>query len=181
MTMEFRNAAFTANGYIDMEISHPVYGWIPFTASPDDVEPLGPELFAAAQDSAVPYAPEPIDLDVLTESLCAQIDTDAENARKKYITAGDGQAMTYQRKVDQARAYLAATDPVDADYPALSNEVGITGADCAEVATVIMTMFAAWEQIGDQIEQMRLARKKAIREAATFAEKQDAYAAAEWP
>lgn len=30
---------------IDCEIEHPVFGWIPFTASPDDVEAHGRELF----------------------------------------------------------------------------------------------------------------------------------------
>lgn len=30
---------------IDCEIDHPVFGWIPFTASPDDVEAYGRELF----------------------------------------------------------------------------------------------------------------------------------------
>lgn len=55
--MEFRDPVFTANGYIDMEINHPDYGWIPFTASPDDTEPHGQVLFDAAQDVAAEYVP----------------------------------------------------------------------------------------------------------------------------
>lgn len=31
---------------IDCEIEHPVFGWIPFTANPQDVEEHGRELFA---------------------------------------------------------------------------------------------------------------------------------------
>lgn len=34
---------------IDLEINHPTFGWIPFTASPDDVEDHGREIHAAAE------------------------------------------------------------------------------------------------------------------------------------
>jgi hypothetical protein len=47
MTM-FRNPRFNALGTIDGEIEHPQLGWVPFTASPDDPEPLGQALYAAA-------------------------------------------------------------------------------------------------------------------------------------
>lgn len=33
---------------IDVELKHPEYGWIPFTASPDDPEELGRDIYAAA-------------------------------------------------------------------------------------------------------------------------------------
>jgi hypothetical protein len=48
--MDFRNAVYSsADGQqIDMEIDHPVFGWAPFTARPDDPEPLGRDLYAAA-------------------------------------------------------------------------------------------------------------------------------------
>ena len=44
--MNSRNPKHNAVGTIDLEIEHPVYGWIPFTASPDDAE--GAELYAQA-------------------------------------------------------------------------------------------------------------------------------------
>lgn len=47
--MEARNPKKTDTGAIDLEIYHPVHGWIPFTASPDDVEPHGRELYERAQ------------------------------------------------------------------------------------------------------------------------------------
>lgn len=43
-----RNPVFTVDGRIDCEFNHPVYGWIPFTADPNDVEPHGREIFAQA-------------------------------------------------------------------------------------------------------------------------------------
>lgn len=33
---------------VDLEFNHPEFGWIPFTASPDDVEQHGRDIYAAA-------------------------------------------------------------------------------------------------------------------------------------
>ena len=54
---KYTNPVFKASGTIDMEINHPVYGPIPFTASSDDTEEHGRLLFADAQASAAPYVP----------------------------------------------------------------------------------------------------------------------------
>lgn len=57
--IEYRNPAYNENGTIDVEINHPDFGWIPFTASADDVEPHGRQIFNDLQDEAAPYvAPE---------------------------------------------------------------------------------------------------------------------------
>jgi len=42
--MNYRNAQYTKDGRIDCEIEHPKFGWIPFTADPDDVEDHSREL-----------------------------------------------------------------------------------------------------------------------------------------
>jgi hypothetical protein len=64
MTYPFRNAVYSsADGQqIDMEIEHPVYGWIPFTARGDDPEQLGRDLYAEALGGEVGsyVAPEPV-------------------------------------------------------------------------------------------------------------------------
>jgi hypothetical protein len=46
MEVKVRNVRRNPVGTIDMEIDHPAYGWIPFTASPNDVELHGRELYA---------------------------------------------------------------------------------------------------------------------------------------
>lgn len=48
--MDARNPEWgdPAHTYINLEINHPAYGWIPFTATPNDVEAHGREIFAAA-------------------------------------------------------------------------------------------------------------------------------------
>lgn len=65
--MNVRQLNFNAAGTIDCEIDHPEFGWIPFTASPDDVEPHGREIHARALTgefgAVAPYIePEPVPL-----------------------------------------------------------------------------------------------------------------------
>lgn len=65
MDIEFRNPVSTADGNIDMEINHPEFGWIPFTASPNDTEQLGRDLYAAASLGVVgTYTPMEPDLPI---------------------------------------------------------------------------------------------------------------------
>jgi hypothetical protein len=78
--MEYRNAKFTSQGTIDCEINHPEFGWIPFTASPDDHEQLGRDIYAAASPSATPYvAPPPPSADeLLAAERAAMVCTPAQ-------------------------------------------------------------------------------------------------------
>jgi len=66
--MEIKNPQWVDSGstMIDMEINHPEFGWIPFTANPNDVEALGRALYAEAVAGAfgpiaeyVPLTPVP--------------------------------------------------------------------------------------------------------------------------
>ena len=63
MDISFRNPIFTADNRIDCEIDHPIYGWIPFTADPNDPEQHGREIYAAALEAGpaayVPVPPHP--------------------------------------------------------------------------------------------------------------------------
>lgn len=47
-----RNPIFTVSGDIDCEINHPEFGWISFTASANDCEPMGRTLFDMARKGA---------------------------------------------------------------------------------------------------------------------------------
>lgn len=60
--MNFRNAAYNRHGTIDCEIEHPQFGWIPFTADPNDSEQIGREIHAAAVlgEVAAYVPPEPV-------------------------------------------------------------------------------------------------------------------------
>lgn len=105
----------------------------------------------------------------LKDRVKAQIDAEAERQRLRWITPGAGQAMTYARKVEQAKAVLSAVDPQPADYPMLAASIGIDGADIVGVANTVVAMDAAWEQIGAAIEAARLTAKQSVDAAGSMA------------
>lgn len=49
--MEVRSARFNRAGGIDCEINHPDFGWIPFTASADDIEEHGRSIYSQLMSS----------------------------------------------------------------------------------------------------------------------------------
>lgn len=49
--IEFRNVTPLSEDRFDCEIRHPQFGWIPFTADLDDVEPHGREIAKAIQET----------------------------------------------------------------------------------------------------------------------------------
>ena len=70
--MDARNPKYNADGSIDLEIEHPDFGWLPFTATPDDPEEFGRTLYAQvlAGDFGTisPYvAPQPTSAEILAE------------------------------------------------------------------------------------------------------------------
>ncbi len=46
--MKVRNPKYNRFGTVDCEVEHPTFGWIPFTASPDDAEAHGREVYHEA-------------------------------------------------------------------------------------------------------------------------------------
>ncbi|UYT57767.1 hypothetical protein OHI65_14955 [Brucella sp. MAB-22] len=148
-----------------------------FVSVPDAVEA---GWISNGRDFVKPPRSE-VDLTALKKALKIEIDDAAEVERLKYITPGEGQAMTYQQKVDEARAFKAASNPKAADYPVLSSEVGITAETLSEVADIVLAAFALWQQIGAAIEAVRLGAKRDIDAAADEAAARAIVDAIEWP
>lgn len=48
MMDQVRNVVELPDGRIDCEVDHPVLGWIPYTASADDCDKTGRDVFAVA-------------------------------------------------------------------------------------------------------------------------------------
>lgn len=62
--MEIRKPTYNENDTIDCEINHPEYGWIPFTADPNDCEENGRKIYTEIVEGKhgvispyVPYVP----------------------------------------------------------------------------------------------------------------------------
>lgn len=122
-----------------------------------------------------------LSLSQLKADLNSKVDAAAETERLRYITPGEGQAMTYQQKVDEARAFKLASDPQAADYPVLFSEVGITAPTLAEVADIVLAAFAQWQKIGAAIESIRLGAKRDINAARDEAAASSIFDAVTWP
>lgn len=71
--MEYRNAKYNSVGTIDCEINHPKFGWIPFTASPDDSQKYGRDLYASMRDIANEYTPPPPPPPPTKDEVAAQV------------------------------------------------------------------------------------------------------------
>ncbi|HEY9081352.1 hypothetical protein [Magnetovibrio sp.] len=119
------------------------------------------------------------------------IDAQAEAARLSYITPGDGQAMSYREKSDQARECLAAHTPASPPAPGvyvlLDSEVGIMKnadttitADAYEVAVVVEATRQAWLAVEATINRTRVQAKADIAAATTEAEIDAVLAALVW-
>ncbi|GFK94409.1 Prophage tail fiber assembly protein TfaE [Fundidesulfovibrio magnetotacticus] len=121
------------------------------------------------------------DMAAVTAYAEAVIDAQADQQLSPYMSLSAGRAMTYMAKEAQARAFLAASEPVAADYPLIAGEVGITGATPREVAETILAMSQAWHSIGAAIEAARLAAKKQVREAASPEAVQAVLDSLTWP
>lgn len=58
MELKYKNPVRNPSGAIDVDINHPVYGWVPFTADPNDCEEYGRELFAVLNKEVPQHAPD---------------------------------------------------------------------------------------------------------------------------
>jgi len=86
--MDFRNPKFNAHGGVDVEINHSKFGWIPFTASAEDIEAHGRDIHSDAlaagpaayvapppPDPSPPPAPDPVReaLDILAAAAAPEV------------------------------------------------------------------------------------------------------------
>jgi hypothetical protein len=94
--MKYRNPKYTVDGRIDCEIEHPQFGWILFTADPNDTEPHGRELFEtiSKEGDIADYVPPP---PPSSEEIAAQVRAE----RNELLTASDWTQVP-DAPVDQA-------------------------------------------------------------------------------
>lgn len=107
-------------------------------------------------------------IETIRADATRRIDAAAEAARLSFITRGAGQALEYAATEAEARAAVAAADPLDAnDYPWLTAElnaltaVGVT-TTLRGVAESVVAQADGWKAVGAQIKELRRAAKMAI-------------------
>jgi len=106
-----------------------------------------------------------LDLDVLRAVLWARIDSEAEVVRQRFLTPGAGQAMTYQRKEAEARAWTADNS---AAAPMLHAEAPARGMTVEALAAEVIGLADQWVAVGAAIEALRMGGKKAVTDAQTL-------------
>jgi len=106
-----------------------------------------------------------IDLDVIRSASLTGIDAQAELVRQSILTPGAGQAMTYQRKEAEARAWSLDNDTTT---PFLSAEAGARGMTIANLAAEVVQLADAWVAVGAAIEGLRMGAKAEIGRAANL-------------
>jgi hypothetical protein len=147
----------------------------------DPAQPTAPYVVAGWQ--YVDGAFQPADLEAFKTEGAARVNAAAEAARARFLTQGQGQAMTYEAKAAEARAYLAALlggTPVDEDYPFLKAEAEATGQAIGDLAGEVSQTSDAWTATGATIEGLRKGALLAITNAAT-ADDVIAAEAVTWP
>lgn len=111
--MQVKNLKYNAASTIDCEIEHPVYGWIPFTASPEDTESLGKEIYAKAVSGeygpVAPYVAPPVSREQQVVAIEAERDATIAagvlhfgtlyHADDTFLTEMLGRIMGYQAGV----------------------------------------------------------------------------------
>jgi hypothetical protein len=111
--MEYRNQVYTASKSIDCELNHPVYGWIPFTADPNDTgaEFDVVELYnrMAKDPDTRPYIKPPVIPPTLEEQ---------EGLRQAaYAAESDPLFFKYQRGDATRDEWLAKIQEIKFRYP----------------------------------------------------------------
>lgn len=132
-------------------------------AGSPNCKPVPPELAPTPTEQEVEdfYAAYIADPERLVEKKSAAkrtVDRRAEYIRRGYITFGDGQAMTYLRKEDEAEKYKTAGYPTigsPVDYPWIQAEMDATGLSGQQAADLILAQRDAWLTVGTAIEKER--------------------------
>lgn len=174
---------FSANSNITLLATFEGIGEVPFTASPDDPEAHGRELYARAIAGefgpVAPYVAPTKPLGAAIADAEVQIDAAASAARARFVSSGTGQDGAYVVKAQQAQAWAAAGYPADAVPPYVAAEAAAVGETARARADLIIATAAQWSDvIGPQIEAARIGGKAAVRAAADVAGVEAARAAA---
>jgi hypothetical protein len=133
--IEVRAPAFNSVGTIDCELNHPTLGWIKFTASPDDCEPMGRQVHTAlldgaagaikaySHDSAPRFVPSTI---TRRQALLALLDVGMLDDLEAAITAI---ASPVDKRKAQIEYDTAEWSRQNTWLKAITSEIGMTSSD----------------------------------------------------
>lgn len=135
--MDIRNAIHTQDGLIDCEVNHPVHGWIPFTASPDDTTELAVAVWADLQSATVAPATIPPHAEQAAEAIASVNRVHAQFLRDLTGGATIEERDTWKTKEEAARALIADT-ATEGQAAMLTLEAAGDGTDPLVLAQIII-------------------------------------------
>ncbi len=100
----------------------------------------------------------------LTAKAKAIIDKQAEELRSVMLSAGAGQAMSYQAKEAEARAW---TDDATTLTPLLAAQNAVTGETMQQASQAVIEKADSWAALAGAIEGVRLKAKREIDDASS--------------
>ena len=103
----------------------------------------------------------------LRRAAYVQIDTEAGNVRRNFITIAPGQDSVYQEKRLEADKVVANPAIAATEVPHIAAEAQMNGVQNLTQAANIIVRSKAWAKISSMIEIKRLAAKKAVAAATT--------------
>jgi len=96
--------------------------------------------------------------------LCDEIDKTAEQTRTKFVTVGQLQQTVYDIKAQEAERYKQLGYPkATADFPLIEAQAKHKGTSVKQEADEIIATKRLWLSLAGQIEGIRLAAKKQIK------------------
>lgn len=122
-----------------------------------------------------------IDIADYRASVKTNIDTAAEECRNRVITPGSGQAMTYLRKAEAAKEFLAGDMPDGPQKDRITDEATRLGVTLEQAAEAIVAIADGWEAMDRTVDKVRLDAKKEIDAATTLDDIDAVCAAITWP
>lgn len=122
MSFEIKEAQENKFGDIDVMLNHPEFGWIPFTASPDDTESLGKKVYDLAKTKGYKkYQPSYEEKDVEARGKRAYLLQEIDKVVSNPLRWGDVGEKLKREIVEYRRMLLDITDqpgyPFDFTYP----------------------------------------------------------------
>lgn len=166
--MKIKTPRFNSLGSIDCEIEHPQFGWIPFTASPDDNTELGRSLYAALMTGEHGEIPAFQPHQPTATELCALIDSAADAARMS-VVADPTRTLEYQLAAVEAQAFADAGYPAAAVPRTVSADM-LGGRSAREAADNILAEAKAYNWALYAIRETRLRAKEEVRQASAAGE-----------
>lgn len=123
-----------------------------------------------------PPVPGAVSLEAVKTAAIARIDTEAEEARMRFLTAGAGQMLEYQAtQAEAARSLTVSGELNPANYPYLAAEqqallsVGVE-VTLRQVAAQVLVVMEGWNLAGAEIKRLRRGAKLRIELATTIDE-----------